>query len=686
MKIHKDLKGRIRKYFGALKSVPPKLRGFIDDINNDYYRISERTDDTLGDANLFRLLSRNVTDVIWTMDLLLRLQYVTPSCRVLTGYTPDELLKMTLEEFVTPETLKLCYTTLLRELDNQRTGGQDWRRPVFLDCQFRRKDSTLIWAEIRVAFIMEGNRPKGIIGVCRDISARREMEERLRQSEEQYRSILETIEDGYYEVDLAGRYVFFNSAFCRMIGYTPDELMGMSFRQIVPEESHKKIFKLYNKLYTEGVQERLTRSRYIRKDGVVRHAEGSISLRFDSEGNKIGFCGIIRDITDKIAMEDSLRQSEQKWRSLYNSIPGGSFVVDRNRIITDANAITCMIAGYTYGELVGEKCSIICQEDPETCTCPIAGENSEKVDNVESALKTKDGRIIPIIKSAHRMRSGEEEMVLANFHDISRMKEIEEALRTSEESLRKRNDAIEKDLLTAQLIQRSLLSVNLPKLEWVKVDYRYLPLDAVGGDYFSLTQLREGGMGVFIGDVSSHGVTAALFLSLVKATSERICRDHALQPLQFVNMLNAELYNNMPLSFLTATYGVFGVSCNGVTPFTFSSAGHPYPILFRADAGTAEYVRCKGTLIGMFEQLDFHETTVHLMKGDRIFLYTDGIPETVNEKKDLIGYERLPELIRDCNSESLEETLDNIIGEINAFRGGAGLCDDIVLLGFEVIG
>jgi sigma-B regulation protein RsbU (phosphoserine phosphatase) len=150
-------------------------------------------------------------------------------------------------------------------------------------------------------------------------------------------------------------------------------------------------------------------------------------------------------------------------------------------------------------------------------------------------------------------------------------------------------------------------------------------------------------------------------------------------------MLNTELYGNMPMSFLTATYGVFGMTRNGETPFTFCSAGHPYPILLRSENGSADYVYCKGTLIGMFESLEFHEKTVNLRKGDRIFLYTDGIPETENEKKDLIGYEHLPELMRACNAPTLESTLDNIINEVNRFKGGAQLCDDIILLGFEVL-
>jgi sigma-B regulation protein RsbU (phosphoserine phosphatase) len=564
MKIHKNLKALIKKYFGNLKSVPSHLRGFLDDINIDYHRMAQPDNYTPRNQDHYHLLADNITDVIWSMDLSLKLQYVSPSCLALTGYTPDELMQMRIDEFIVPASVEQILLSLARELETEKRVDADPNRAVLIDLEFLRKDRTTVWSEIRVTFLREHGKPVGLVGVARDNTERRLAEEKLRRSEEQYRTILETIEDGYYEVDLTGRYVFFNSAFCRMTGHSPDEILGKSFKEIMPEDSHRGIFKLFNEVYLEGVSERIMKNRYIRKDGNIRYAEGSVSLRIDSGGKKVGFCGIIRDTTEQMKMEH--------------------------------------------------------------------------------------------------------------------------ALRASEENLRIRNDIIEKDLQTAQLIQRSLLSVNLPKLDWVRAGYRYLPLDAVGGDYFSMVPLREGGMSVFIGDVASHGVTAALYLSLVKATSERICRDYALQPSKFITRLNIELCGNMPLSFLTATYGLFGLPRNGETPFTFSSGGHPLPILCRNGGEGVEYLRCKGTLVGIFENLEFQESVISLKKGDRIFLYTDGIPETTNERNELIGYDHLPELFRHCSGATLESTLDNIMEEINKFKGRARLCDDIVLLGFEITG
>ncbi len=631
----------------------------------------------------YRFLAENIFDVVWVLDLDFNLHYVSPSYKALTGFSHEEAMKMNLNDFITPDSMEIAQQILIRELGREGMRDADPARTIYQDFEFNRKDGSTVWAESRMTFLRDGGNPVGLLGVSRDNTARREAEERLRRNEERYRTILEAIEDGYYETDLSGRFVFFNGAFCRITRFKPEELQGASYKEIIPAESRDTIYSMFNTVFIDGSPVKLAGTQFYGKDGTVGHIEISISLKYNASGEKTGFCGIIRDITEKKNMEMTLKQRAQTWRSLYNSMPGGMFLVDSDRSIVDANPITLAVTGYRFEELAGQDYSIIWPDEPRDGSIFLNWAAQNKIDNCEGIIKAKDGRRVPIIMSAQRIESPEGYMVLTNFHDISRMKEFEEALRTNEETLRKRNQAIEKDLLAAQLIQKSLLFTNIPALDWIKVDYRYLPLDAVGGDYFSLTQLREGGLGVFIGDVASHGVTAALYLSLVKATSERICRTHAHEPARFIDMMNKDLIGNMPLSFLTATYGLFYVTGDGLTNFTFSSAGHPHPIIWRADTGEAGFLHCKGTLIGVFNDLEFKEVNIALSKGDRIFLYTDGIPEAVNEKNEIIGYDELPALIQKNSDGSLEKTLDNIIDAVNLFRGETPLSDDIIILGFE---
>jgi len=192
---------------------------------------------------------------------------------------------------------------------------------------------------------------------------------------------------------------------------------------------------------------------------------------------------------------------------------------------------------------------------------------------------------------------------------------------------------------------------------------------------------------IFIGDVSGHGVSAALFLSLLKATADRACRRHGQSPREFIESLNRDLLENMPHYFVTAIYGYFSTAGmnGGSINFTFSKGGHPNPIIYRAATGDIDMLNCRGTILGKFDHVSFEEQTVTLQRGDRIFLYTDGLPETTNEENNIIGFNELPSLIRDVSAKDLGATLDAVIQSANSFRGSAKIEDDIVLIGCEVL-
>ena len=181
---------------------------------------------------------------------------------------------------------------------------------------------------------------------------RKQEEEALRASEERYKTILEDIEDGYFEVNLAGDLTFFNDSLCRMLGYSRNEMMGMGNRQYTDEENRKKLYEAFNKVYRTGNPTKAFAWEIFRKDGSKRIGEVSVSLIKDSGGTPVGFRGIARDATERVKIEEALAQSEERYRTLVEESFDGIWIQKGFRIAF-ANRRLYEMLGYEEGELEG---------------------------------------------------------------------------------------------------------------------------------------------------------------------------------------------------------------------------------------------------------------------------------------------------------------------------------------------
>ncbi len=143
------------------------------------------------------------------------------------------------------------------------------------------------------------------------IMEHRQAEDALRESEEKYRSILESMEEGYYEVDLTGNFTFVNDAMCEIRGYAREELIGMNNRQYMTEETAKKVFKVFNNVYTTGKPTKNLEWETVRKDGTKKFIETSAYLLRDSKDMPVGFRGMDRDVSGKHRLETQLQQARK---------------------------------------------------------------------------------------------------------------------------------------------------------------------------------------------------------------------------------------------------------------------------------------------------------------------------------------------------------------------------------------
>jgi PAS domain S-box-containing protein len=135
------------------------------------------------------------------------------------------------------------------------------------------------------------------------INNRKRAEEALKVSEEKYRTILQSIEEGYYEVDLAGNLTFFNESVAKILGYPPDRLMGMNNREFSTPETAKETFRVFNTVYNTGKPADLTEFEAVDRFGNVRILELSVSLRRDAKQEPFGFRGVVRDVTQRLKAE-----------------------------------------------------------------------------------------------------------------------------------------------------------------------------------------------------------------------------------------------------------------------------------------------------------------------------------------------------------------------------------------------
>ena len=144
-----------------------------------------------------------------------------------------------------------------------------------------------------------------------DLTERSQAEDALQRSEEHYQAVLENMQEGYFEIDLAGNFLSVNKSITETLGYPKSELMGMNNRTFMDEKNAKKVFKIYNNAFITNQPQKYLLSEIIRKDGEKRIVEISTSLRYGPNGEPIGFFGISRDVTDRKRMDEMMIQTEK---------------------------------------------------------------------------------------------------------------------------------------------------------------------------------------------------------------------------------------------------------------------------------------------------------------------------------------------------------------------------------------
>ncbi len=257
----------------------------------------------------YRLLAGKITEVIWALDLKkFQFDYVSPLVEQVVGYTPEEIVGIPLERFVRPDSMEN-----VRELFHRRYQEKllyPCIKPQTLDIGVYHKSGKTVWLEASARFYRnENDEAVGIVGVARDCTKRKIAEEILRQREERYRNILSNIQEGYCEADLSGNLLFCNKAFCKITGYSQAELWGRNYSRFMREDEAKGLFHIFNKVLVTETQAKSINYQVTTRNGEKQYLKISVSLLNDLDGRPMGFCGIVRNITEQKQTEDKLRRS-----------------------------------------------------------------------------------------------------------------------------------------------------------------------------------------------------------------------------------------------------------------------------------------------------------------------------------------------------------------------------------------
>jgi sigma-B regulation protein RsbU (phosphoserine phosphatase) len=254
-----------------------------------------------------------------------------------------------------------------------------------------------------------------------------------------------------------------------------------------------------------------------------------------------------------------------------------------------------------------------------------------------------------------------------------------ENARLFEETLEKQK--LEKDLELARNIQQNLLPSKLPKQKNFEIATYNKSARQVGGDYYDIVRLDENRVLFAIADVSGKGVQAALLMANLQAFLQSVAKQNF--PLaEATNLINDLVSGNTTMgSFITFFWGILD---DEKKELTFVNAGHNPPLLVRG--GELTKLKKGGMILGVMETtIPYESESVKLRKGDKIFLFTDGITEAMDKNMQEYSDERLEEFVKKLSEDNAQSSIDKLVNDVVEFTQGAEQSDDITCLVINVL-
>lgn len=378
----------------------------------------------------YRLIVENTRDIIITYLPDGTITYISPQT-ALYGYSTEEIVGNKIFDYIHPDDLE----RVARDFQQTLINGQEFTSEFRL---IDPKGGDYNYVEAKSTALREGDKVVQLYGVVRDINKRKLVEEALRESEEQYRRLIENMNEGLGAIDDKGTITFANVSICRMLGYSQDELFSMSVMDLL-DEQNQQILKDQLKLRQKGENSNYELS-WKNKQGQDVHTLMSTVPMYDSTGKYTGSFGIITDITDRKKAEDALKKSEERYRQAVENSPSPIFSVDRRGYIRSWNAACTNLFGYDT-DIIGEYYEdIIANKENHKIITAYINEvfQNKTLNDLDIKLITRDGQTRYMVSRLYPVldERGEVERCVFTNTDITDRKNFEVALQDSEERFR----------------------------------------------------------------------------------------------------------------------------------------------------------------------------------------------------------------------------------------------------------
>jgi len=276
-------------------------------------------------------------------------------------------------------------------------------------------------------------------------------------------------------------------------------------------------------------------------------------------------------------------------------------------------------------------------------------------------------------------------------HILDKIKEQQNLLEEHEQQLENALSKLEKDLEAAREAQISLLPKGLIGVPQIEFKAKFFPSQFVSGDIYNVFRLDEKNIGLYHIDISGHGVPAALFsVSLSQMLNTTISRKNLLKvpvteppyyrinpPDKVIGILNEDQSFDKYGIYFTMIYMIINLETNTMR---YTRAGHNPPLIIRQD-GTVEIHEEGGFPVGWSFAREDPVLSIKLKPGDRVFMYSDGITEAVDEKNRLFTDKRLIKVLRETKDRPLDRSLDEVIRTLRAYTKQEGFDDDVSIIG-----